>query len=86
MKWLSIVHLSSCDLQKGVSAVALGACRVEVTEEAVGCDRKDPIKIRAGTSLGVQWLRIHPPIQGTQVQFLVREDSMRHGVTKLLCN
>ena len=27
-----------------------------------------------GTSLGVQWLRIHVPTQGSQVQSLVRED------------
>ena len=85
MKRLSIGHLSSYDLQKRVSAVALGARRVEVTEEALGCDRKDPIKIRAGTSLVVQWLRIHQPMQGTQVQSLVREDSTCHGAAKLLC-
>ena len=26
-----------------------------------------------GTSLGVQWLRLHLPMQGVLVQFLVRE-------------
>ena len=29
---------------------------------------------RHWTSLVVQWLRIHLPVQGTQVQSLVRED------------
>ena len=33
------------------------------------------INICLGASLVVQWLRILPPMQGTQVQFLVLEDS-----------
>ena len=33
-------------------------------------------------SLVVQWLRIHLPMQGTQVQSLVQEDPISHGVTK----
>ena len=35
-----------------------------------------------GTSLVVQWLRIHLPMQGTQVQALVREDPTCRGATK----
>ena len=35
-----------------------------------------------GTSLVVQWLRIRLPMQGTQVQALVREDPTCHGATK----
>ena len=35
-----------------------------------------------GTSLLAQWLRIHLPMQGTQVQYLVREDPTRCGATK----
>ena len=35
-----------------------------------------------GTSLVVQWLRIHLPMQGTWVQSLVREDPTCHGATK----
>ena len=35
-----------------------------------------------GTSLVVQWLRIYLPMQGTQVQSLVREDPPRHRTTK----
>ena len=35
-----------------------------------------------GTSLVVQWLRIHLPMQGTQVQLLVWEDPTHHGATK----
>ena len=37
-----------------------------------------------GTSLGVQWLRIHVPTQGSQVQSLVREDPTCHGATRPL--
>ena len=33
-------------------------------------------------SLVVQWFRIHLPMQGTQVQFLVQEDSTGHRTTK----
>ena len=35
-----------------------------------------------GTSLVVQWLRIHLPVQGTWVRALVREDPTCHGATK----
>ena len=34
------------------------------------------------TSLVVQWLRIYPPMQGTQVQALVQEDPTCHWATK----
>ena len=37
---------------------------------------------QTGTSLVVQWLRIHLPMQGTRVQFLVREDPTCRGATK----
>ena len=36
------------------------------------------------TSMVVQWLRIHLPMQGTQVQSLVREDPTCHGANKLI--
>ena len=35
-----------------------------------------------GSSLMVQWLRIHLPMQGTGVQSLVQEDPTCHGATK----
>ena len=35
--------------------------------------RDEEKKNDIGTSLMVQWLRIHLPMQGTRVQFLVRE-------------
>ena len=35
-----------------------------------------------GTSLVVQWLRIHLPMQGTRVQALVREDPTCRGAAK----
>ena len=34
------------------------------------------------TSLMVQWLRIHLPMQGTQVQSQVQEDPTGHGAAK----
>ena len=46
-------------------------------EEVLGCvkrKKKDQVKENnGGTSLVVQWLRIHRPMQGTRVQTLVRE-------------
>ena len=44
---------------------------------------KNPHHKNFGTSL-VQWLRIHLPVQGTQVQSLVQEDSTCHRATKLV--
>ena len=38
-----------------------------------------------GTSLVVQWLRIHLPMQRTQVWALVQEDPTCHGVAKPMC-
>ena len=40
------------------------------------------IKMRVGASLVAQWLRIRLPVQGTQVQALVREDATCGGATK----
>ena len=37
---------------------------------------------RYRTSLVVQWLRIHLPMQGTRVRALVQEDPTCHGATK----
>jgi len=39
-----------------------------------------------GTSLVVQWLGVCLPMQGTQVQSLVWEDSTYHGATKPVCH
>ena len=44
--------------------------------------KKLKIKLPYGASLVVQWLRIHLPMQETQVRALVWEDSMCHGTTK----
>ena len=41
-------------------------------------------KAPLGTSLVVQWLRFHLPMQGTGVQSLVWEDSTCSGATKPL--
>ena len=40
------------------------------------------LKYETGTFLVVQWLRIHLPMQGTQVQALVQEDPTCCGATK----
>ena len=47
-----------------------------------GAEESDSKRKEAGTSLVVQWLRIHPPIQGTRVQSLVWEDSTYCEATK----
>ena len=39
-------------------------------------------KNTSSTSLVVQWLRIHLPMQGTQIWSLVEEDSICHGAAK----
>ena len=39
-------------------------------------------KIQSGTSMVVKWLRIHLPMEGTQVQFLIQEDSTCCGASK----
>ena len=39
-----------------------------------------------GTSLVAQWLRIHLPMQGTQVWSLVHEDPTCPGATKPMCH
>ena len=44
------------------------------------------LKDTLGTSLVAQWLRIHLPMQGTQVQALVWEDPTCHGATKPVCH
>ena len=45
-------------------------------------NKNNPIKKRAGASLVAQWLRIHLPMQGTLVQYLVHEDPICRGATK----
>ena len=38
--------------------------------------------MRRGASLVAQWLRVHLPVQGTQVWALVREDPTCHGAAR----
>ena len=45
-------------------------------------NQKKKKTILGGTSLVVQWLGIHLPMQGTWVRALVREDPTWHGATK----
>ena len=44
------------------------------------------LKLTTGTSLVVQWLRIHLPTQATWVRALVQEDPTSHGATKPVCH
>ena len=41
---------------------------------------------KGGTCMVAQWIRIHLPMQGTQVRSLVQEDPTCHGATKLMCH
>ena len=43
------------------------------------------IKTFYRTSLVVQWLRIHLPMQGTWVRALAQEEPTCHGATKPVC-
>ena len=38
-----------------------------------------------GTLLVAQWIKIYQPMQWSQVQSLVQEDSTCHGATKPIC-
>ena len=40
----------------------------------------------SGASLVAQWLRVRPPMQGTRVRALVREDPTCHGATGPVCH
>ena len=46
--------------------------------------KENILKAARGASLGVQWLRISLPMQGTWVRALVWEDPTCHGVTRPL--
>ena len=41
-------------------------------------------KTKSGTSLVVQWLQIHMPMQGTQVRALIQEQPTCGGAPKTL--
>ena len=44
------------------------------------------LKRMSWASLVAQWLRIRLPVQGTQVQALVREEPTCHGAAKPVCH
>ena len=69
--WATFHGVAELDTTEGLSTGTLGQIRTS---------------IQVGTSLVLQWLRIHLPVQGTQVQPLVREDPMYHGAAKLVCH
>ena len=52
------------------------------TEESDTVLALEERKCKLRASLVVQWLRIHLPMQGTQVRALVQEDPTCHGATK----
>ena len=43
-------------------------------------------KVKTGTSLVAQWLRICLPMQGTRLRALVREDPTSRRATKPMCH
>ena len=43
-------------------------------------------KDKRGTSLVLQWLRIHLPVQGTRVRALVQEEHTCRRATKPVCH
>ena len=53
-----------------------------LVQENVPTSSAPPLKTEHGASLVAQWLRIRLPMQGTQVQLLVREDPTCRGTTK----
>ena len=55
-------------------------CLFEIKNHSLQKKKKKNCLI--GTSLVAQWLRIHLPMQGTQVQALVREDHTCRRATK----
>ena len=74
--------LGSPDSPPGtVGAYKEGTGRVPDSHTSQGIIRVIKI-ICCGTSLVVQWLRIHPPMQGTQVRSLVWEDPTCHEASK----
>ena len=68
---------TQCHLQNKSTIISL-------THLTTGCGLmcvNASLKMLRGTSLVAQWLRIHLPMQGTQVPFLVREDPTCHRVS-----
>ena len=78
-----------------ITSIAICQCLVEL-EVCISYDTALPIlviswekllhKKSTRTSLMVQWLRIHLPMQGTRVQALVREDPTCLRATKPVCH
>ena len=58
------------------------AGRVDLVYTAKRFSKWSSAEPRSGTSLVVQWVRIHLPMRGTWVHSLVQEDPVCHGATK----
>ena len=60
--------------------------------EVLMCSKEDPVqpnkqlKKGEGTSLVVQWLGVHLPMQGARVRFLLGERWHMRGITKPVCH
>ena len=57
-----------------------------ITRYCISYKKKVLTKKSLGASLVAQWLRIHLPMQGTQVRALVWEDPTCCGATKPVCH
>ena len=56
--------------------------QVTLEQSRVRLEKTFSVERILGASLGVQWLRIHLPMQGTWVRALVQEDPTCLGATK----
>ena len=56
------------------------------------CSKEDPVQPKKylkrgeGTSLVVQWLGVHLPMQGAWIRFLAGQRLHMHGITKPVCH
>ena len=72
----------SWKLRKLGDFVCVCLCMLAVSWEKSFNSGNNSMKDLKGTSLVIQWLRIHLPMQGTQVRSLVWEDPTCHKATK----
>ena len=70
-----------------VPLVGEGCCGVGgASRDSAGSGAPEEGLTSRGGTLVVQWLRIHLPMQGTQVQSLIQEDLTCFRATKPMCH